>query len=176
MGDSGSPTEPHSEVTVIRPMRPTDVPAVVALSIDTGMFAEEAAAFIRAAAEDTLAKRRPGSWVVDERDDRVHGVAFIEPREATDRVWAVTMLAVAPAVQGTGLGRRLLDHVEAHLRSTAQRLLVIETSGTARYDGTRSFYARCGYLEVARVPPYYTDGDDMVLFLKDLREGTGGGG
>ena len=79
------------------------------------------------------------------------------------------MIVVSPALQGTGRGRGLLGHVEATLRDQDQRLLLIETSGTAQYDGTRKFYARAGYQEVARVPAYFEDGDDLVLFLKDLR-------
>lgn len=48
------------------------------------------------------------------------------------------------------------------MRKRGQRLLVARTSGTAQYDGTRSFYRRLGYMEHTRVPDYWTDGDDLA--------------
>lgn len=161
---------PRMETDMIRAMTLDDVAAMVRLAIETEMFPPDAADFLAGTARDTLAGRRPGAWDVAVLDGTVVGVAFVEPREATDRVWALTMLAVAPSVQGGGWGRRLVQHVETTLADREQRLLVIETSGTAAYERTRRFYVQCGYTAVARVPGYFQDGDDMVLFLKDLRE------
>jgi hypothetical protein len=47
----------------------------------------------------------------------------------------------------------------------------VETSSTATFAATRTFYADLGYREAARVPDYWSDGDDLVLFTKDLRAG-----
>lgn len=156
---------------MIRSMTPTDTQSMVQLAVDAEMFPPEAGSFLEAQAAGWFEQgQKPGTWVVDERDGAVVGVAFFEPRDATDRVWYLTMIAVSPRVQGQGVGRGLLQHVEEVLRASEQRLLLVETSGTAQYDGTRHFYGQCGYGEVARVPHYFEDGDDMVLFLKDLRD------
>jgi len=154
---------------MVRQMQATDIPAMVSLAIETALFPAEAEPFLASTAEDTLSGRRPGRWLVDEEASQVVAVAFFEPREATDRVWSVTMLAVSPLVQGTGRGRGLLEFVERTLREAAQRLLLIETSGTPAYEKTRRFYARSGYAVVANVASYFEDGDDLVLFCKDLR-------
>jgi ribosomal protein S18 acetylase RimI-like enzyme len=61
-----------------------------------------------------------------------------------------------------------MRHVEQDLREQGQRMLVIRTSGTARYDRTRDFYKGLGYSEHARVPDYWSDGDDLVLFTTRL--------
>jgi ribosomal protein S18 acetylase RimI-like enzyme len=155
--------------TDFRRMEPRDVPHMVRLAIDAGMFPAEASPFLEGAAQ-TWFDGGPGQWIVDELDGAVVGVAFYEPRPATDRVWALTMIVVDPKLQGGGRGAALLRHVERVLRADEQRLLVIETSGTPMYDRTRRFYAKLGYDAVARVPDYFTDGDDMVLFAKDLRK------
>ncbi len=47
-------------------------------------------------------------------------------------------------------------------------MLLVDTSGTSQYDRTRDFYVRCGYTQVARVPDYGTDDDDLVVFAKRL--------
>ena len=49
-----------------------------------------------------------------------------------------------------------------------QRLLVVRTSGTGQGDRTRALYRGLGYVEQTRVPDYWTDGDDLVLFTKRL--------
>ncbi|MEL7370283.1 MAG: GNAT family N-acetyltransferase [Myxococcota bacterium] len=155
---------------MIRAMELSDIEAMVRLAIEADMFPEEASDFLRSNAQRWFDEdRQPGRWVVVARDQQVDAVAFYEPRDATDRVWYLTMIVVSPSLQGTGVGRRLLNHVEHALREADQRLLLIETSGTPAYESSRAFYARGGYREVARVPDYFADGDDMVLFHKDLR-------
>jgi ribosomal protein S18 acetylase RimI-like enzyme len=62
----------------------------------------------------------------------------------------------------------MLRHAEDDLRRRGQRLLLVRTSGTEQYDRTRAFYRRQGYAEHLRVPDYWTDGDDLVLFSKRL--------
>ena len=149
-------------------MVPSDTQQMIRLAIEAGLFPEDASAFLETAAKSWF-EGGPGEWIVDDLDNVIVGVAFYEPRPATDRVWALTMIAVAPNRQGHGHGAALIQWVESRLREDGQRLLVVETSGTAQYDGTRRFYAKQRYTEVARVPNYFTDGDDMVLFSKDLR-------
>lgn len=160
----------------MRPLRQTDAERVIAIATGSGLFPSEAASFLAEQMAGWFASGcEPGRWIVDEAGDRVVGVAFYEPRPATDRVWALTMIAVDPRAQGTGRGEALLRFVEDDLRRKDQRLLVIETSSTAAFDSTRRFYARRGYDAVATVPSYFEDGDDMVLFYKDLRKPSGGG-
>lgn len=154
----------------MRPLRPTDSERVIEIAITSGLFPAEAASFLAEQMAGWFASGcEPGRWIVDEVDGRVVSVAFYEPRPATDRVWALTMIAVDPREQGTGRGGALLRWVEDDLRGKDQRILVIETSSTPPFDSTRRFYGSRGYEAVATVPSYFEDGDDMVLFYKDLR-------
>ena len=47
-------------------------------------------------------------------------------------------------------------------------MLVVPTSGTTQYDRTRALYGGLGYSEAARVPDYWTDGDDLVPYTLRL--------
>lgn len=153
----------------MRPLTQDDIEPMVRLAVEAELFPPEAGDFLRAQANAWLGGGE-GAWAVeDDADGGLGCVVFYEPRLATDRVWALTMIAVAPARQGQGRGAQALRWVEDTLRAQGQRLLVIETSSTPRYDKTRRFYARSGYRQVAVVPDYFEDGDDMVLFCKDLR-------
>ena len=156
----------------MRPLTPDDIEPMVHLAVTAELFPPEAGDFLREQARAWLdGGEGPGAWAVedDEAGGGLGSVVFFEPRLATDRVWALTMIAVAPALQGGGRGARAVRWVEDTLRAQEQRLLVIETSSTPRYDKTRRFYERSGYRQVAVVPDYFEDGDHMVLFHKDLR-------
>lgn len=151
-------------------MTAADVDRVADVAIASSLFPEEARGFLLDQANTWLRAVEPtGSWIVEDAGGAIRAAAFYEPRLATDRVWYLTMIAVEPAAQGTGLGSAILSHVELELRASGQRLLLVETSSTPQYERTRAFYEKNGYSREAVVRDYFTDGDDMVLFRKDLR-------
>ena len=44
----------------------------------------------------------------------------------------------------------------------------VETASKESYAATRAFYERIGYVEVARTPDFYKDGDDRVVYSRRL--------
>jgi len=44
-----------------------------------------------------------------------------------------------------------------------------ETAGRSDYDGQRHFYERAAYRECGRIPNFYSEGDDLVLYCKEIR-------
>lgn len=151
-------------------MRADDAEGVVDLVVAAGMFPAEESGVVRTLLDHLAAgSDEHHVCLVEEQDEHVVAVAYYQPKEPADRVWDLTMIAVAPELQGRGLGGALLGRVEADLQDRDQRLLVVDTSGAPLYDRTRAFYRKCGYTAVARVPDYWADGDDLVVFLKRLR-------
>lgn len=152
----------------MRTFTEADGTAVIDLVVAAGMFERDEAAFL---AEDALLPDDDGSTclVEDAKDGRgLAAVVFYRPEEAADRAYDLTMIAVRPDLQGGGRGAALMQHAELDLRDRGQRLLVVRTSGTAKYDATRGFYRGLGLTEHPRIPDYWTDGDDLVLFSKRL--------
>jgi ribosomal protein S18 acetylase RimI-like enzyme len=153
----------------MRAYSPHDGPAVVDLVVAAGMFSRDEAGFL---AEGVLEPDGEGSTclVEDAADGQgLASVLFYRPEDASDRAYDLTMIAVRPDLQRGGRGAALVRHAEGDLRERGQRLLVVRTSGTEQYARTRAFYGHLGYAEHARVPDYWTDGDDLVLFTKRLR-------
>ena len=107
---------------------------------------------------------------VEDADDGqgLASVLYYRPEEAAERAFDLTMIAVRPDLQGGGRGAALMHHAEDDLRQRGQRLLIVRTSSTSQYDKTRAFYRGLDYAEQSRVPDYWTDGDDLVLFTKRL--------
>src|SRR5689334_6747304 len=103
-----------------------------------------------------------------ERDDRILGFAYFAEAAMTDRTWSLWWIVVDREAQAAGIGSHILAHVEDAIRAARGRQLLIETSSIAKYELTRRFYLKHGYEQVAAVPNYYADGDDMLLFAKRI--------
>jgi ribosomal protein S18 acetylase RimI-like enzyme len=151
---------------MLRPTTRADGPAVVELVVAAGMFTRDEACLL----DQNLVPAEGTTCLVEDADDGrgLASVVLYRPEEAADRVFDLTMIAVRPDLHGEGRGSALMRHVEQNLREQGQRMLLIRTSGTARYDQTRAFYRRLGYSEHTRVPDYWTDGDDLVLLTTRL--------
>lgn len=102
-------------------------------------------------------------------DGAITGYALYGPTPCTLGTYDLYWIAVAPSAQNTGVGRLMLQEVEKRLIHEGARLLIIETSSQAMYEPTRIFYERNGYDAVARIPDYYTEGDDRMIFVKHFQ-------
>jgi len=99
------------------------------------------------------------------------GYACWGPTPDTVGTYDLYWIAVDRTRQGGGVGTQLIEAVERQLREAKGRLLVVETSSRADYAPTRGFYEARGYRRAATVPGYYAPEDDLVIYVKDLRQG-----
>ena len=100
------------------------------------------------------------------------GYVCYGPTPCTTGTYDLYWIAVAPAAQNGGVGTILVQEVERRLAQADARLVIVETSSQPLYEPTRAFYLRKGYAEVARVPDFYADGDDRVIFAKRIQHRT----
>ncbi len=108
-------------------------------------------------------------FVLFRDQDRVLGFACFGPTPLTEDVFDLYWLAVHPESRRQGVGRALIVWVEEEIKKQGGRLLLVETSGTAPYGGTRRFYESCGYRYQAVIHDFYALGDDLLIFGKVLR-------
>jgi ribosomal protein S18 acetylase RimI-like enzyme len=155
---------------MIRPTRPDDTPALVALAEGTGVFKPHELVALREVLDDYHAvHHREGHRASTlERDGALAGFAYHAPASMTDRAWYLYWIAVDRRFQSLGLGAELLRHVEADIASRSGRLLLVETSSLPHYEPTRRFYLRRGYDLACTLPDFYADGDDLVIFRKRM--------
>ena len=140
-----------------------DKSAIMDLAVSTGLFeAGELGQVDGMLTEYFNGALVDHQWIVDD-EDGIRGVAYMAPEIMTDGTWNLYFIGVHPDDQGTGRGGALLAHVEAELRSRGQRLLLVETSGTADFDATRRFYAKNGFHQEARIRDFYQQGDDKIV-------------
>jgi ribosomal protein S18 acetylase RimI-like enzyme len=108
------------------------------------------------------------SCAVDDHD-QVAGYACFGPTPMTEGTYDLYWIAVDPERQRQGIGDLLLAFVESQARRENGRLLMIETSSQPKYQPTHHFYLKNHYREIARIPDFYAEGDDRVIYCKKLR-------
>ncbi len=102
--------------------------------------------------------------VAEDDEGVVRGYACWGHAPMTEATYDLYWIAVDRTLHGQGVGRALLSACEKDVRRRAGKLLLIETESTPAYDATRRFYLRAGYPELARIPNYYRDAADKVIY------------
>ena len=106
------------------------------------------------------------NFLVERDGDRVLGFACYGPRDLTSGVFDLYWIAVDSRTHRNGVGRKLLTATEEAVRKAGGRMLIAETSGTPHYEATRKFYLGMGYVMEATIKDFYTEGDDLAIFVK----------
>jgi ribosomal protein S18 acetylase RimI-like enzyme len=156
---------------MIRPTVPADTPVLVQLAGETGFFKPHEVEALKEVLDDYHDHNQQHGHRCVTREERgnVVGFAYYAPAAMTDRTWYLYWIAVSKAVQGKGIGKVLLTHLEDEIRGLGGRVLFLETSSLPLYEPTRNFYLKNGYDQEATLRDYYADGDSMVVFRKKLR-------
>jgi ribosomal protein S18 acetylase RimI-like enzyme len=148
----------------IKPTTTEDIPALQIVAGQTVFPGEMLPGMIAPA----LAGESKAIWLTCHLDESAVGFCYTEPEKLTEGTWNMLALAVRPDLQGKGFGTKMVAAVEHQLRSSNQRILIVDTSGTDDFALTRKFYALNGYEEEARIRDFWAQGDDKVTFRKAL--------
>jgi ribosomal protein S18 acetylase RimI-like enzyme len=106
--------------------------------------------------------------MIAELGSEIVGFYYARQEEMADKVWNMLIIAIDNNVQGQGLGRQLVAHLEQQLREQNQRMLMIDTSSDAQFISTQRFYKNLGFKHVATIPNYWMEGEDKITFIKQL--------
>jgi ribosomal protein S18 acetylase RimI-like enzyme len=152
----------------MRTLRHDDIPVLEEILVATRAFtdAEVAVAveLLEAVASDPL--QQDYEVAVADIGDRVAGYVLFGPVPLTEGNYDLYWIAVDPDTQGSGVGRRLMKHVEDQVCQRGGRMLCLETSSQGGYLRTRSFYEQAGYIEESCIHDFYKPGDDRLTYVK----------
>ncbi len=154
---------------MIIPAVETDGPQIQDIAARTGVFSQEEVETVEALWQDylTVGPVVGGyNFIVEKDGDQVLGFACYGPRDLTSGVFDLYWIAVDARSHRNGVGRRLLNATEEAVRQAGGRMLIAETSGTPQYEPTRKFYLGMGYKVEATIRDFYTEGDDLAIFVK----------
>lgn len=156
---------------------PGDAAAIRRIVASTGFFRPAEVDVAVELIDERLAKGEASGYhfvLLDEAgsatvaEPRTIGYACFGPIPCTVDSFDLYWIAVDAAHQGRGLGRRLMSATEDRIRAMGGKRVYIETSSQPLYEPTRRFYAASGYAEEARLPDFYTAGDDKIIYVRRL--------
>jgi GNAT superfamily N-acetyltransferase len=150
--------------------RPPDRVRVREITLATAMFHPPEVDVAVELVDDRLAKGERSDYLFLFADvgRETLGYACYGWNSMTRSSWELYWIAVDPRAQGKGLGRRLLDVVEADTAHRGGTRLYVETSGRPLYAPTRAFYLARGYAVGAELAHFYAPDDGKVIFVKAL--------
>jgi GNAT superfamily N-acetyltransferase len=125
---------------------------------------------VPAANDDYVAKASTLINVVARDDGEVVGICLLirhNPLAAE-----IELLAVPEARHRQGIGRRILEHVEAELREDGVRVLHVKTYGpsgsSAEYARTRRFYEGTGFIPLEERTDIWGQDNPCLILVKPL--------
>ena len=148
----------------------SDIPALHSILCRSGFFSDEEVGVAREILEEGLNKKSASSYnfIIAKTKSQVLGYAcygrIMNTKDRYDLYW----LAAEPKLRRQGIGRFLLDKVEELLKISQGQRLYAETSGNKLYKPTRDFYTAMGYVQVAELQDYYSPGDGLIIFMKEI--------
>lgn len=155
----------NMSISNIRASKPQDLVAIKSVIDATELFPSEYLDDIFSG--DSNPEAGQEFWLTYD-DNGVYAVAYYAPEQMTNGTWNLLLIAVHPDRQCEGIGSLLMSYVESILKNIGMRVLLVETSGTAEFVRTRSFYEQMGYENEARIRDYCDAGDDKITFRKAL--------
>jgi ribosomal protein S18 acetylase RimI-like enzyme len=99
---------------------------------------------------------------------QVAGYVVYGETPCTIGTWDIYWVAVDQEKRGHGIGSSLMKAAEEDIKRLKGRLMIIETSSSPMYESTLRFHLRQGYEHVARIPDFYSPGDDLLILQRRL--------
>lgn len=127
-----------------------------------GVYAEPGATHFRLDADEVTGGR--GAFLIVYREGTPIGCGALRLLDAETA--ELKRMYVAPDVRGTGLGRHLLDALEAEARALRVRRLVLETG--VRQAAALALYRAAGFQPIPLYGEYCLSPDTSVCLGKEL--------
>ena len=147
-----------------------DVGRVRSLVATTGMFSAAEVDIAGDLVTERLTKgiRSGYHFILAERGSGLVAYACYGQIEGTQGSFDLYWIAVSPEEQRKGLGAHVYDragicHAQGRGQAYLCRYLILD-----RYAPTRGFYQQMGFVEEARLPDFYGDGDGKIIYVKSL--------
>ncbi|MEM9025037.1 MAG: GNAT family N-acetyltransferase [Bacteroidota bacterium] len=107
-------------------------------------------------------------WFTEVEDGQPVSIGFCAPEKLTEGTYNLYAIGVRSDIQSKGTASRMMAFIEHYLKANGHRVLIVDTSGTAAFEGTRRFYEKLGYHKEAVIRDFWEEGDDKVVYWKKL--------
>lgn len=152
----------------IRKMVSGDRGKIHMILVDTGFFTTAEIDVAMELVDSFLTTPAQKDYIVyvAEEQERICGYMCFGPTPVAEGTYDLYWIAVDPAAQNQGIGKKLLGFMEYEITRQQGRLILIETSSQEKYKATQAFYLRSGYHLAAQIKDFYKPGDDRMIYTK----------
>ena len=152
-----------------------DIPPLKEILAATGVFKKEEIEVAVELMEIVIEEPEQKDYLMFtgvDQEQKVAGYYCVGPTPLTETSYDLYWIAVDVQHHGAGVGKELMEHCFDEVSRRGGRKLIAETSSQASYERTRAFYRKRGFVEEARIKDYYSPGDDLVIYTKQLHGGV----
>jgi GNAT superfamily N-acetyltransferase len=148
----------------------TDVEQIRTLVEATGFFRPDEIEIAVELVNERLEKGPESGYyfVIARKAGQIIGYGCYGPIPCTLTSFDIYWIAVAPNLQGQGLGKIILAQMERLIHESGGIRVYVETATQVRYASTRSFYERCGYHCEVVLDDFYEPGDGKAIYSKTV--------
>jgi ribosomal protein S18 acetylase RimI-like enzyme len=121
--------------------------------------------------DDAISKQSASDYIVEVLEDdsgTVQAYVCFGKTPLTESTFDFYWMVIDSQYQRRGMGYLLFQHVEERVRTMGGKLLMCETSSLDGYERVVRLYEKLGYSFVARIKNFYRDGDDKLIYMKEL--------
>ncbi len=151
-----------------------DVRSLSEMTSGTGFFSEEEVSIVKELIWAAITDGEESGYLFimalpkDGDRSRPLGFACYGPAPCTRDSWRLYWIVVDGKMQGQGHGKKIICEVERRVRARGGRKIFLETSSRQQYSSTWRFYESSGYSLETRFKDYYAQGEDCLVFAKEL--------
>ena len=151
-------------------IQPIDRHKIFKLLNECGFFLPREMAYGMDLFDEHLLKGENSSYrfLLHEDNGELLAYGCYGPIRLSNQRYHLHWLAVDRDRQKKGLGRMIETAIANKIRLLGGSKIYAELSNRDHHAPVRVFYEKCGYNLAASIPDYYADGDDKVLYVKDL--------
>jgi GNAT superfamily N-acetyltransferase len=149
---------------------PSDRHLIFNLITNSGFFRPREMAYGMDLFDEHLLKGELSNYqfMLHEKEGQLLAYGCYGPVKLCDRRYHLHWLAVDRLYQGQGLGHLLEAAITRKIGIQGGVKIYAEISNRDYHAPVRVFYESCGYRLAAAIADYYSDGDDKVIYVKDL--------
>lgn len=136
----------------------------------TGFFSDDEIVMAGELAMERLTKGPDSGYdfLLAEHYGRLIGYTCYGLIPCTTGSYDLYWIAVHPDYHRRGLGKRLIEETEHHIRTAGGERIYVDTSQKTQYASTRAFYESCGYRLESVLKDFYGPGDGKVIYCKEM--------
>lgn len=137
---------------------------------NTEVFIDSEIDILKELLEDLQNNKNTSYSLIEETvEGKLAGFTLFGRTPLTAFTWDIYWIIVDKSFQGRGIGKSLILKTEESIKEKTPRATIkLETSTRKKYAAARGLYKSMEYDQAGILPNFYSEGDDMVIFYKQV--------